>query len=385
MRFAPLLPLALGLAGCATDPSDGDVTGPYTGQTHRYVVDRIDVPMNTTMAREAADDLDGNTTKDNQLAMVISTLSSQGDITTHGADMIASGAIASTVEIVANDLTNDPSVSVLYRGADAEQAVAAGGRFEGGAFVSNRTATTRVPGSTILHMPAFIDAAPAELPLENVEIDLTPDGAGGYDGFVRGTMTYDDALTATFDGATQMIAAHPQDHFVFLYLIDQPPHDFQITRDELTKNSLVQALLYPDVTLGGHKLLSFGIRVHLAPCADGRCVSSPPADTCNDRIVDGDETDIDCGGSCGVCTGPAHCAAPSDCESASCIAGQCAAPACTDGVRNAFETDVDCGSNCGPCATGKRCYTDHDCPTGHTCGLPCQPGQTCIDSFDTCR
>lgn len=56
--------------------------------------------------------------------------------------------------------------------------------------------------------------------------------------------------------------------------------------------------------------------------------------TCTDGIQNGDETDVDCGGStCPAC------------------------PSCTDGVQNQGETGVDCG---GPCAACPTC----DTPTG---------------------
>ncbi|MFN3199693.1 MAG: hypothetical protein ACE366_14905 [Bradymonadia bacterium] len=38
-----------------------------------------------------------------------------------------------------------------------------------------------------------------------------------------------------------------------------------------------------------------------------------------------------------------------------CSGGTCAAPACDDGVGNGDETDVDCGGSCAPCPSGLRC------------------------------
>ena len=59
--------------------------------------------------------------------------------------------------------------------------------------------------------------------------------------------------------------------------------------------------------------------------------SCPPCDaepTCSDGIQNGDETGVDCGGSCPPC----------DVE-----------PTCSDGIQNGDETDVDCGGSCPPC------------------------------------
>ncbi len=54
--------------------------------------------------------------------------------------------------------------------------------------------------------------------------------------------------------------------------------------------------------------------------------SCSPADpSCDDGIMNGNETGIDCGGDCTPC------------------------PTCDDGIQNGTETDVDCGGACTPC------------------------------------
>jgi len=60
--------------------------------------------------------------------------------------------------------------------------------------------------------------------------------------------------------------------------------------------------------------------VHNAPCL------TPSANTCNDGIQNGNETGVDCGGSCAACP-----------------------PSCTDGIKNGNETGIDCGGDCNPC------------------------------------
>ncbi len=59
-----------------------------------------------------------------------------------------------------------------------------------------------------------------------------------------------------------------------------------------------------------------------------------PSATCTDQIHNGDEVEIDCGGSiCAVC------------------------PTCTDGVMNGAETGVDCGGSlCNLCDSCVTCY-----------------------------
>lgn len=49
----------------------------------------------------------------------------------------------------------------------------------------------------------------------------------------------------------------------------------------------------------------------------------PPS--CSNGRLDGDETDLDCGGSCAGCPDGARCLSPIDCASAVCVGGSCAA------------------------------------------------------------
>jgi hypothetical protein len=107
--------------------------------------------------------------------------------------------------------------------------------------------------------------------------------------------------------------------------------------------------------------VSFAITLHLVPCAAGRCNTATPANRCRDRVRDGDETDVDCGGSCQPCAGSLACAAPADCQSNTCTSSVCAPPSCTDGLHDGFESDRDCGGPCPACAIGAACIDDRDC------------------------
>jgi hypothetical protein len=90
---------------------------------------------------------------------------------------------------------------------------------------------------------------------------------------------------------------------------------------------------------------------------------------CRDGVRDGDETDVDCGGSCLRCEAAQACGEGADCRSGICREGRCTAPACDDGVRNGHESDVDCGGDCAPCAAGKQCdASSRNCASGH-CAL----------------
>ncbi|CAF1401249.1 unnamed protein product [Adineta steineri] len=98
--------------------------------------------------------------------------------------------------------------------------------------------------------------------------------------------------------------------------------------------------------------------------------------TCFDGIMDGDETDIDCGGSCFKCAVGQNCILTIDCNNVLCTNDICANATCNDGLKNNGETDVECGgSNCLPCGNGKACSADDDCDSKN-----CRCG-TCIDKI----
>ena len=100
---------------------------------------------------------------------------------------------------------------------------------------------------------------------------------------------------------------------------------------------------------------------------------------CGNAKKDGDETGVDCGGTCSPCKDGSGCKVAPDCESHVCTGGACLAPACDDKAKNGNETDFDCGGGvCSTCATGKACGKSTDCTskncTGGVCGTSCSDG-----------
>ena len=94
-------------------------------------------------------------------------------------------------------------------------------------------------------------------------------------------------------------------------------------------------------------------------CPDGGCIS------CNDHIQNGDETDVDCGGSCDKCDNDMKCSSNTDCESDYCDNGLCKKfDPCADGVISGDESDVDCGGSCQKCTDGNSCQSAQDCSSG---------------------
>jgi hypothetical protein len=88
---------------------------------------------------------------------------------------------------------------------------------------------------------------------------------------------------------------------------------------------------------------------------------------CNDQIRNGDETGLDCGGSCGRCNIGDGCKIDGDCDDSNCTNGTCTAFACANGLIGEAETDIDCGGiECRKCSGGRQCVVDSDCFSG-TC------------------
>ncbi len=379
-RFAAVV--LLGACACS---SGGDVIGPFTGDVHRFAIDRITVPHDSAESDRYADDLDGDGKPENQLGLVAAVLASTNDLSVDGPDMIAAGALASSIEIQADDLESDGSVGIRYVGADGDPATVIGGAFEAGTFRSNRTATTHVPGRALVRLPIYTNADPIAIDLEGMELDLVPDGTGGYDGTVRGGVRQEAARDAAYAGLVQMVATEPERHLVFGRQIDTDG-DGVLSRAEVD-DSVIALLVTADIALfDGDRYaprhgvpsdsVSLGFAIHLVPCASGTCAAAAPSQPCRDRVRDGDETDVDCGGSCQPCADALTCTVPEDCQSAGCDAGNCRAATCGDGVRDGVESDVDCGGPCASCGTGATCAADSDC-TSNACDQGVASTGTC--------
>ncbi len=123
--------------------------------------------------------------------------------------------------------------------------------------------------------------------------------------------------------------------------------------------------------------------------------------TCTDHMMNGQETDVDCGGTtCPACVELQKCVAPTDCMSKNCVANKCVKATCGDHIKNAKETDVDCGgADCPSCLVGKSCVATADCSskicTNGTClctgGMVTIPtaltlgGSYCIDPTEVTK
>lgn len=358
--------VACGLLAACAEPT-GEVTGPYTGPVARYVIDSIAIPSTKDEIARYAGDLGGTAEVDNRFGAITRTLRDWGDdLTSGGTDMIASGAIRSYLELQLDDLDNDESVAVTYLGRSDAPAITVGARLRDGELRSNRTRSSAHLGLARLYLPIFLDADPSVVDLHGLEIDLSPDPRGGLDGVVRGAFAHADVEEMVYAGVVAMFTAHPGVHKGLREIFEGAPdavRDGVPSRHEVLDNSLVRALLAPDLDLPGvGPAISFAFGIHLRRCQGDTCPVPAIGDHCQDRVRDGDESDVDCGGSCLPCAGARTCGDGDDCQSGACPGGTCAAPSCADGIENGFEGDVDCGGVCrDKCGAGKRCDDHLDC------------------------
>ncbi len=117
------------------------------------------------------------------------------------------------------------------------------------------------------------------------------------------------------------------------------------------------------------------------------CSGSEASPSCDNGKLDGQETDVDCGGpDCSDCTSGAECTQWSDCASKFCDSGTGACAACiADQDCTAATPDTDCvngictqrdlkskGEECG---AGTECQSDH-CIDGYCCDSACGDGDS---------
>lgn len=106
--------------------------------------------------------------------------------------------------------------------------------------------------------------------------------------------------------------------------------------------------------------------------------------SCLNSIMDGNETDIDCGGSkCVSCQSGKMCESNIDCKTGYCnINNVCSVPSCSDNLKNQGESDIDCGGPCAlKCKENNDCFRDADCASQNCIKNICVGRQnTCVNN-----
>jgi hypothetical protein len=350
------------VAGCGG--GSGQVQGPFTGAARRFYVTHLMLPQQRD---DFAEDLNGDGRVDNQLGNITGAIAAYQADNQH-LDEIVGAQPPMMIEIVSDDpsLREDDTVGVRWIGGDGA-ADQLGAVMHDGALKSNRATTT--PAYATARLALFADADPAAVTLDHYQLDLAPDGEGGFVGQLAGTIPAGDVIPDIAPGLIQMVANDARPLFIYWFDVNR---DGVITLDEIANDHLVQNLIAPDVRVGVRANqpkddLSVGFMFTLAPCSDAACTRAAPAATCFDRVRNGDETDVDCGGSCRPCAGGGTCTVAADCVTQACDGGRCRAPSCGDAIRDGYEIDIDCGPGCGKCVDGAHCHEEADCQSGHHC------------------
>ncbi len=120
-------------------------------------------------------------------------------------------------------------------------------------------------------------------------------------------------------------------------------------------------------------------------CTGGLCTAA----SCSDALQNGSETGIDCGGACTTgCADGTACVAADDCTSTFCdgITNVCRPVHCNSTTQNGDETGVDCGGSCKPCTTqctdGVQNGTETDIDCGGGACPDCGGAKTCAAASD---
>ena len=121
------------------------------------------------------------------------------------------------------------------------------------------------------------------------------------------------------------------------------------------------------------QMTRYGLASNHQYCGVGRWVRVGTPQTCSDGVLNQDELEVDCGGSCNSCVGTCSDGVQNQGETqVDCGGPNCAAcPTCSDGLQNQGEAQVDCGGpNCGACPTCSDGIRNQG-ELGVDCGGPC--------------
>ena len=132
-------------------------------------------------------------------------------------------------------------------------------------------------------------------------------------------------------------------------------------------------------------LIALGTLLFTSACssssdADTTTVRQETNPTCMNGVSDGDETGIDCGGSCvSACNADGLPVNPPNGGTNPAVPGG-------NGKQDGTETDVDCGGGGAKCAEGKNCKADSDCEVACNYAGKCVGAPSCTPHFggDTC-
>lgn len=287
----------------------GDGQAPPSGPHYTSVANAVTVPANNTQARELGLDLDNDPAHavDNQLGMVLGTLANQGfKVQDTVDDAVKKGSIILLLDLQTPSFTSTSGAALQVKlGAtpspapctDPADLTTCGKHLAGtGSFtVASGSATDSEvegtitggvfkggPGNLSLQI-ALGGSEPINLDLIGARVKATGLSATGItEAILAGAITQSDLDTKVIPSVHAQLGpiltrdcqpSPPPDcgcianstGKTILGLFDTMPKDCTVSIDEIKKNSLIQSLLSPDVTIEGVAALSLGIKVATVP------------------------------------------------------------------------------------------------------------------------
>lgn len=264
-----LLASVLSASACTTDPLE-----PPTGKVVDYTMTQELLPLTNTEARDHAVDLNGDGAVDNQLGMVISTLSGQGlDATKDTDKAIASGELTLHTELHYPAAESQGVALSLWSGSTAASEP----------LLADPSALPFDFGPSELTVPISFYGEIEQLDLVGTRVVVDHADTGGFTATIAGGLRTSEVETklaprfaamldelvaaqcAGGDAASGCGCRSGTDPYAWLVMFDTSPKDCTVTTQEVLNNEIVKSLVMPDITIDGEQVLSIGFGVAGTP------------------------------------------------------------------------------------------------------------------------